>query len=98
MKKIVAGAFALVCFISHAQQCSPDSVRSVTSDGEVLVTLGGKVFEILAGDQVTVMLWLSMDDILICGPKSIVVRGRRYTYYTVINTDDKEQVDAVRIK
>lgn len=92
-------AFTAVLVVPVAfSQCVEDSVRSVTSDGDVLITLTGKAFEIIGGGQIDVALWLPTDDLLICGPKTVTVRSKKYTFYTIINTDDKEKVDAIRLK
>lgn len=89
---------AMAVSIHASAACVEQRVKSVTGDGEILVTQSGKVFEIVTLGEIDVRLWLSGDELIICGPREITLRGKKYAYYTVINSDDKEKVEAIRLK
>jgi hypothetical protein len=74
-----------------------DSIKSVTDDGEIIVTLSGHVYQVLPGDNITSMLWLPASGVMIC-VRSINVRGRNMIYHEIINTDDKGKVGAVLLR
>jgi hypothetical protein len=64
--------------------CEDDSVDTVSSDGTILKTVHGHVYEIGA-DVVDVALWLPAEDLLVC-PTS------RRGIYKIINTDENNEV------
>src|SRR5262249_22636298 len=82
---------------ASAADCTDDSIRSVTSDGEIIVMLSGAVFEVLPGDTIDSALWLPASDVIIC-MRSLNVRGKQMKYYEIINLDDKEKVGATRLR
>jgi len=93
---------ALRCLAPYAHsvdaaQCSEDSIKSVTSDGEIIVMLSGAIFEVMAGDTIDSALWLPISDVMIC-ERAMTLRGKRVPYYELINLDDKEKVGATRLK
>lgn len=60
-------------------------VDSVSDDGDIVKLEDGSVWEIAAADTVDSMLWLPTTDIIACDDK-------------LINTEDNETVEAVRLK
>jgi hypothetical protein len=81
----------------EAAQCDEDSIKSVTSDGEIIVMLSGAIFEVMAGDTSDSALWLPVSDVLIC-ERTMTLRGKAIPYYEIVNLDDKEKVGATRLK
>jgi len=85
-----ASALVLALVLSaptFAQSCDDDSIRSVSSDGAIIVMNSGGVFRVSPSDQVDTALWLSADDVLICGDSEIV------------NTDENgERASVVRLR
>lgn len=81
----------------YASDCDDDTIRSVTGDGEIIVTSSGHVYDVMAGDEIDSALWLPISDILIC---EHVVRyhGRLVVYYEIINTDEGEKVGALKLR
>jgi hypothetical protein len=80
-----------------AVQCDEDVLSSKSDSGEVLIMTSGHVYNVLPGDEIDSALWLPSSDVLICA-KSMVVQGRRVTYYEIINKDEGETVGAQRLK
>jgi hypothetical protein len=78
---------------AQGTNCSEDSL-SKNNKGKYLTTLSGRLFETLAGDYIDAMLWLPVSSLMICGPRHLSHKGKRYSIYKVINTDDGEAVDA----
>ena len=60
-------------------------IEDVMSDGEIVKLEDGSLWEVSGGDEITSALWLPTDDIVVCDGK-------------LINTDDKESVEAARIR
>lgn len=60
-------------------------IQSVSSDGRIVVLEDGSVWEVDPGDRIDSMLWLPVTDIVACDDK-------------LINTDDDEAVNAIRIR
>ena len=84
--------------IAHAT-CEDDSVDSVSDDGEILKTLSGHVFEVMAGDSIDSALWLTTEDLLICPQPPIQFQGKSVVIYKIINTDsNNEKVDATKLR
>jgi len=72
---------ALWCLAPHADsveaaQCGEDPIKSVTSDGGIIVMLSGAIFEVMAGDTIDSALWLPISDVMICG-RAMTLRGKR---------------------
>ena len=92
MRKLLLCSVLAVSFLVYSQQgyaknCRDDSIRSVSSDGQILVMLSGSVYEVDQIDRIDSALWLAADDVLICDDNEI------------INTDEQgEKVSAARIK
>jgi hypothetical protein len=84
-------------WVADAEQCENEDLKSVTSDGEILVMLSGSVYRVLAGDTIDSALWLPPADVIIC-QRTINVQGRLATYYEIINLDEKEKVGATRLR
>jgi len=59
----------------EAAQCSEDPIKSVTSDGEIIVMLSGAIFEVMAGDTIDSALWLPISDVMIC-ERAMTSRGK----------------------
>lgn len=91
---LVIGFF--ICSTTQAA-CVEDYLSKNQNSGRILVTAGGFIFEPLAGDNITAMLWLPMDDLLVCGPQLFPYGGKTYEIYKVTNIDDKESVSAMKI-
>ncbi|MDX9834326.1 MAG: hypothetical protein RBT36_03830 [Desulfobulbus sp.] len=60
-------------------------IESVTSDGRIVILEDGSVWEVDPIDRIDSMLWLPVSEIVACDDK-------------LINTDDGETVDALRIR
>jgi len=60
-------------------------VDSVMDDGKIVKLEDGSVWEVDAVDAIDSMLWLPTTDVIVCDGK-------------LINTDDNEKVDAIRIR
>jgi hypothetical protein len=76
--------------------CVEDSLKS-NNNGEFLMMLSGNLFETLAGDSITAALWLPISSMTICGPRNFTHKGKNYSFYQIINTDDGEKVSALLI-
>jgi len=59
------------------------------SDGDIVKTEDGHIYEIDEVDRVDSQLWLSGDDILVCWSRYIY-KGRPVTIYTIRNGSDKD--------
>ncbi|XAT61442.1 hypothetical protein GN278_12190 [Rhodobacteraceae bacterium Araon29] len=86
-------------FVSSALalECKQDTLTE-NSDGEMLQTLSGDIFESLGGDSITALLWLPMSDLLVCGPNLFDYTGTTYKIYEITNIDDGEKISALAIK
>ena len=69
---------------ASAAQCAGDTIKSVSSGGEVLVMISGAVYKVDQLDRLDSELWLPADDVLICDD------GR------MINTDEEGEVVEVQ--
>lgn len=67
-----------------AAQCADDTIKSVSSEGEILVMFSGAVYKVDQFDRLDSELWLPADDVLICDD------GR------MINTDENGEVVSVQ--
>lgn len=83
---ILVAAFALTAFAAPAFADCEDGhwVKSVSSDGEIVVLEDGSVWQVDSADAIDSALWLPTTNIVACDDK-------------LINTDDGETVEAVRI-
>lgn len=79
-----------------ALDCRQDTLTT-NSDGKMLQTLSGDVFESLGGDSITAYLWLPMSDLLICGPNLFDYKGKIYEIFDITNIDDDEKISALSI-
>ena len=77
--------------------CWDDTIRTVTSSGEVIVMESGSVFEVLPGDTIDAALWLPISSVTIC-ERTITVKGKAVVYCDIINHDDREKVGAMKLK
>lgn len=84
---LLATAFFAPQTQAGSKKCDGDSIKTISSNGDILIALSGKVYEVDAADQVDSSLWLALDDVLICNDG------------TIINTDeDGETVSVNRLK
>jgi hypothetical protein len=83
---MLAAAFALAAFSVTASAGCEDGhwIKSVSSDGEIVVLEDGSVWQVDSADAIDSALWLPITNIVACDDK-------------LINTDDGETVEAVRI-
>lgn len=66
--------------------CDDDSIETVGDDGAILEMLSGAVYRVQDYDTATSSIWLTADDVLICGNK-------------IIDKDeDGDTVDAYRVR
>jgi len=98
MKKLFVIAFIFLYSPFIFAACFEDSIKKVSSDGDYIFTMSGRVFEVFAGDNIDAMLWLPVSDLTICGPKFITSKGKQYSFYTILNSDEGEKVDAFKVK
>jgi len=85
-KAIIVGAFLLTVSSPALASCEDGHwVKSVSSDGAVVILEDGSVWEIDEIDRIDTRLWLPTTNITACDDK-------------LINTDDKEVVDAKRLR
>ena len=82
---------------TRAVGCWEDTIRTVTSSGEVIVMQSGSVFEVLPGDTIDAALWLPITSVTIC-ERTITLKGKPVVYYDIINHDDRERVGATKLK
>ena len=82
---------------TFALDCKQDTLTE-NSDGEMLQTLSGDIFESLTGDSITALFWLPMSNLLICGPNLFDYEGTTYKIYDITNIDDGEKISALAIK
>ncbi|MFV9683819.1 hypothetical protein ACNFD4_14145 [Pseudomonas sp. NY15367] len=86
LKYFSAVLTALAFSIGSAAACEDGHwIESVSSDGRIVILEDGSVWEVDAVDRIDSMLWLPVSEIVACDDK-------------LINTDDGETVDAVRIR
>jgi len=77
---------------SHAATCDDDTVDAISTDGTILKTLDGHVYEINGAEAIDVAVWLPGDDLLICPTSNPRI-------YKIINTDENnEAVYAIRLR
>jgi hypothetical protein len=83
---ILAVALALAAFSIPAFADCEDGhwIKSVSSDGEIVLLEDGSVWQVDSADAIDSALWLPTTNIVACDDK-------------LINTDDGETVEAVRI-
>ena len=82
---------------TRAVDCREDTIRTVTSSGEVIVMQSGSVFEVLPGDTIDSALWLPISSVTIC-ERTMTLKGKQIFYYDIINHDDREKVSATKLK
>ena len=84
---LLAATVALMSAAGFAHADCEDGhwVKSVSSDGAIVILEDGSVWEIDSADQVDTALWLPMTNIVACDDK-------------LIDTDDNEIAGATRIK
>ena len=75
--------------------CDEASILDVRGDGAIVKTDDGHMYEIDDVDTVDSSLWLTGDDLVICGTRWLYA-GHEVTLYTIRNGSDK--VDATRLK
>lgn len=92
--KLALLVFSLVPAIASAG-CFRDSLAT-NSNGEILITLGGSIYETLPGDSFTALLWLPTSSLMICDTQ-LSINGKTYPYIQIINTDNKERISATQI-
>ena len=82
----LAVALLLATFAAPALADCEDGhwIKSVSSDGEIVVLEEGSVWQVDSTDAIDSALWLPTTNIVACDDK-------------LINTDDGETVEAVRI-
>ena len=78
--------------------CYQDTLMENKDSGQILKTMMGNVFNVLAVDNIDSMLWLPITDLRICGPNAISHKGKTYQLYDIINKDDNEKVSAFKLK
>jgi hypothetical protein len=83
---ILAVALALAAFAAPAFAACEGGhwIKSVSSDGEIVVLEDGSIWQVDSLDTIDSALWLPTTNIVACDDK-------------LINTDDDETVEAVRI-
>jgi hypothetical protein len=93
MKKLLLAAALLggIGSPAFAMSCTDDSVSEVSSDGSILKTLSGYVYEI-STDAFEVELWLPTEDLLVCDGS-----GASATIINTENTSDGK-ITASRLK
>jgi hypothetical protein len=98
MRYFFFGSIFYLSFITqiYAFECRQDTLTE-NSDGQMLQTLSGDIFESLAGDNITAYLWLPMSDLLICGPNLFDYKGKVYEIFDITNIDDDEKISALSI-
>lgn len=85
--KLTSAFLAVVIFASGQVLACEDGrwIQSVSSDGRIIILEDWSVWEVNPVDQIDSMLWIPVSNIVACDDK-------------LINTDDGEIVDAVRIR
>jgi hypothetical protein len=73
IKDGLIGATLMIAVSTAAfASCEEDSISSVSRNGEIIVTLDGKVFQVDMLDRIDSSLWLVADEILICDDEIII--------------------------
>ena len=86
LKYFTAALAALALSTGTAAACEDGHwIESVSSDGRIVILEDGSVWEVDPVDRIDSMLWLPVSEIVACDDK-------------LINTDDGETVDAMRIR
>ena len=93
--QLLVGVILCNSSIANAN-CFNDTLES-NAEGECLKTLSGHVFETMAGDSITAMLWLPSSSLIVCGPTIFPYKGKNYQIYQISNTDDGEMVSALKL-
>jgi hypothetical protein len=76
----------IVVFSPLANACEAGHwVRSVSSNGQIVVLEDGSVWEVDSVDRIDSQLWLATTEIVVCDDK-------------LVNTDDDETVGATKIR
>jgi hypothetical protein len=83
LRNSALAALAVLSTPVAASDCEEDSLQTVSEGGEILIMLSGSVFQVEGGDTVDTQLWLSADDVIICGN-------------TMINKDENGEKALVR--
>ena len=99
MREYFILAFCFFLAISapvYALDCR-EHILSKNTEGEMLQTLSGDIFEALPGDSITAYLWLPMSELLVCGPNFFDYKGKKYEIYEITNIDDDEKISALSI-
>jgi hypothetical protein len=74
---------ALALISVTAQACDEHYIKRVADGGRIIILDDGSVYRSL--DSVTSSIWLPISDVLVCDEK-------------IINTDDGEAVDVIRLR
>jgi len=85
--KLLFCVLAILSSTSTAALACDDGhwVQSVSGDGSIVILEDGSVWQVSPIDAIDSMLWLPTTEIMACDDK-------------LINTDDGETVDAIRIR
>lgn len=78
LRNIIGAALflgAIVLTNSSYARCEKDWIKSKSSDGSVIVLSMGSVWEIDSMDRIDSMLWLPVDDVLVCDEGYIINTG-----------------------
>lgn len=86
-KRLLFYVLAILASTSTAALACDDGhwVQSVSGDGTIVILEDGSVWQVDPVDAIDSMLWLPTTEIVACDDK-------------LINTDDGEKVDAIRIR
>ena len=95
--KAILCSISLILSQASFANCYETSLSENINSGEMLRTLEGDLFDTLAGDNITAMLWLPISSLLICGPTSFPYQGKTYFLYEITNLDDREKVTALKM-
>ena len=80
-----------------ASDCHDDSIANdpSSSEGAIVKTLDGHIYQVDEVDRIDSELWLTADDVLVCWAR-YRYQGHVVTLYTLRDGDDK--VDATRLR
>ena len=97
INSILSVLFSLFLFgtvPAYSLDCKQDILTN-NSDGEMLQTLSGDIYQTL--DSITAYLWLPASELLICGPQYFEYKGNLYQIYDITNINDGQNVSALAI-
>jgi hypothetical protein len=73
--------------------CNEDTIRTVASDGQILITASGQMYRMLPGYDFYSKVWLPTETIIICEDALVWFEGggARRMIYAIVNKDENNE-------